>query len=297
MNYAVTIGTFDGVHRGHQVIIKKTLEIAKKNNLIPKAYIMKYPAIKYFGDFNGVILPSYKREEILQNYGFETEVFELPDVIHITHDAYLDFLIENGMKAIVCGKDFTFGKEKKGDVQYLLSQQHKKNFFVEILKDIKTSETRISSTFIRRALIAGNVDEANFLLGKNWTIEGPVYADRHVGFSLGFPTANINIRYKEEVLYPKYGVYLVKGGIKGSSHKYFGLMSIGLRPTFNEDIKNPKVEIYFLDYFGDLYDKIIEVEVLKFLREEIKFDSKQALINQMIRDEDNARRIINNLTR
>lgn len=295
MNYAVTIGTFDGVHRGHQVIIKKTIEIAQKNNLTPKAYIMKYPAIKYFGKFNGIILPSYKREEILQNYGFETEVFELPKVMDITHEEHLNFLIKNGMKTIICGKDFTFGKGKKGDVQYLISQQHKKNFFVEILNDIKTSETRISSTFIRRLLNSGNIEEANSLLGRNWTLEGPVYEDRHIGFNLGFPTANINIRYKEEVLYPKYGVYLVKGGVKGGTYKYYGLMNIGLRPTFNDALIEPKVEIYFLDYFGDLYDKIIEVEVLKFLREELKFNSKQELINQMIKDEDNARRIIQNL--
>ncbi|SHE28340.1 riboflavin kinase / FMN adenylyltransferase [Marinitoga hydrogenitolerans DSM 16785] len=294
MNYAVTIGTFDGVHKGHQVIIKKTLEIAKSNNLIPKAYIMKYPASKYFGNFSGVIIPSYKREEILMNYGFETEVFELPKVIHISHEEYLKFLLKNGMKAIICGEDFTFGKDRKGDISYLLAKQHKNNFFVEVLKDIKTSETRISSTFIRRALLAGNIDEANNLLGRIWTIEGPVYEDRHVGFSLGFPTANIDIRYKEEVIYPKYGVYLVKGGVKNNPHKYYGLMSVGLRPTFNENIKEPKVEIYFLDYFGDLYNKIIEVEVLKFLRDEIKFNSKKDLINQMIKDEDNARKIINN---
>ncbi|KLO24495.1 MULTISPECIES: riboflavin biosynthesis protein RibF [unclassified Marinitoga] len=295
MNYAVAIGTFDGVHKGHQVIIKKTLEIAQRNNLIPKAYIMKYPAIRYFGEFSGVILPSYKRQELLEKMGFETEVFDLLDVIHITHGEYLDFLLHNGMKAIVCGEDFTFGKDKKGNVSYLLSEQHKKNFLVEVLKDIKTSETRISSTFIRRTLINGKIEETNNLLGRNWSVEGPVYEDRHIGFSLGFPTANIDIRYKEEVIYPKYGVYLVKGGVKNTNRKFYGLMSVGLRPTFNENIKKPKVEIYFLDYFGDLYNKIIEVEVLHFLREERKFNSKQELINQMIKDEDNARRIINKL--
>ncbi|WGS64100.1 riboflavin biosynthesis protein RibF [Marinitoga aeolica] len=295
MNYAVTIGTFDGVHKGHQIILKKTLEVAKKNNLIPKAYIMKYPATKYFGNFKGVILPSYEREKIIQSMGFETEIFELPDVIHITHGEYLNFLVKEGMKAIVCGEDFTFGKERKGDVSYLLAEQHKNNYYVEVLKDIKTSETRISSTFIRRALLSGNIEEANNLLGRNWTLEGPVYEDRHIGFKLGFPTANINIRYKEEVIYPHYGVYLVKGGIKNSSYKYYGLMSVGLRPTFNEKITEPKVEIYFLDYFGDLYNKIVKIEVLKFLREEIKFNSKQELINQMIKDEDNARKIINKI--
>jgi riboflavin kinase/FMN adenylyltransferase len=295
MDYAVTIGTFDGVHKGHQIILKKTLEIAQKNNLKPKAYIMKYPATKYFGKFDGVILPSYKRQEIIEKMGFETEVFDLPEVIHITHEEYLDLLLNSGMKAIVCGEDFTFGKGKKGDVSYLLAMQHKKNFFIDILKDIKTSETRISSTFIRRLLTSGNIEEANNLLGRIWTLEGPVYEDRHIGFKLGFPTANINVNYKEEVLIPKYGVYLVKGGIKNSNYSYYGLMSIGLRPTFNEEIKNPKVEIYFLDYFGDLYNKIIEVEVLKFLRNEIKFDSEKELIKQMIKDEDNARKIINKI--
>ncbi|KAF2955749.1 riboflavin biosynthesis protein RibF [Marinitoga sp. 38H-ov] len=295
MNYAITIGTFDGVHKGHQIILKKTLDIAKKYSFIPKAYIMKYPATKYFGDFKGVILPSYKRAEILQKMGFETEIFDLPDVIHITHSEYLDYLLENGMKAIICGKDFTFGKGKKGDVSYLLSEKHKKNYIVEVLSDIKNSEIRISSTFIRRELLNGNIVQANKLLGRKWTLEGPVYEDRHIGFKLGFPTANIDIRYKEEVLFPKYGVYLVKGGVKGSNYKYYGLMSVGIRPTFNENKKEPKVEIYFLDFFGDLYNKIIEIEVLDFLREEIKFNSERDLIKQMVKDEDNARKLINKM--
>ncbi|AEX85974.1 riboflavin biosynthesis protein RibF [Marinitoga sp. 1135] len=293
MNYAVTIGTFDGVHKGHQVILKKTLDYAEKHQLKPKAYIMKYPALHHFSnDFVGLIYPSYKREEILQSMGFETEVFELPDVINITHGEYLDFLLNNGMKCIVCGEDFTFGKGKKGDINFLLAERHKKDFIVEIINDIKTSETRISSTFIRRSIQNGRIEEANKLLGRNWTLEGPVYEDRHVGFKLGFPTANIDIRYKEKIIYPKFGVYLVYGGVKNSPYKYFGLMSVGMRPTFNLDIKEPKVEIYFLDYFGDLYNKVIEVEVLKFMREEMKFSSEKELISQMIKDEDNARKLL-----
>ncbi|PNR97033.1 riboflavin biosynthesis protein RibF [Petrotoga sp. 9PWA.NaAc.5.4] len=290
--YALTIGVFDGVHKGHQYILRNLLEIAEQVKLEPLAIIFKYPAEKYLGGFEGLILPSWKRKEICEKMGIKVIVKDMQEIWGISHVDYLNNLLKKDVKAIVCGRDFTFGKDALGDVKYLKAASEKKGFIVKVLEDLKNQGDRISSSVIKRELKMGNISFVNNMLGRNWTLEGPVYEDRHVGFKLGFPTANIDVFYKEQILLPKFGVYLVKGYIKGREGSLWGLMNVGLRPTFFEDKKLPKVEVYFLDFFGDLYNEYITLEVLDFLREEKKFNNQQELIQAMEKDEDNARRII-----
>ncbi|BBE30983.1 riboflavin biosynthesis protein [Tepiditoga spiralis] len=295
--YALTIGTFDGIHRGHKYILKKTLQIAKENNLKPLAIMLKYPIGKYLNGFDGLILPSWERKRLIEEMGFEVKIIEMKDVWHINHEDYLNHLIDIGTKYIVCGEDFKFGKGAMGDVSYLLTSGVKKGLIVEVLHDLKEMGNRVSSTLIRKNLKKGNIKESNKLLEKNWTVEGTVYEDRHVGFSLGFPTANINIREKEDIIFPKYGVYLTKGYIDGYSRILWGLTSVGIRPTYFEEIKIPKTETYFLDFFGDLYGKHIKLEFIDFLRTEEKFNDQIELIRKISKDEDNARALIESLTK
>jgi riboflavin kinase/FMN adenylyltransferase len=130
------------------------------------------------------------------------------------------------------------------------------------------------------------------MLDRTWTLEGPVYEDRHIGQKLGFPTANIDIRYKEDIIFPKYGVYLVKGKIEGMKNQYWGLMNVGVRPTYYENKKIPKVEVYFLDFDYNIYNKYVKIEVIDYMREEVKFNNEKDLIKAMNIDLENAKKII-----
>ncbi|HNY38161.1 MAG TPA: riboflavin biosynthesis protein RibF [Petrotogaceae bacterium] len=290
--YALAIGTFDGIHKGHQYILHQTLKVAQENNLKPLVYMIRYPIDKYRGNFSGLILPSWRRKELVEDMGFEVEIFDMQDLWDITHIDYIDILLNKGVKHIVCGRDFTFGKGKLGNVDYILNQATPKGLGLTVLQDLKEYGSRVSSTLIRKALTDGDIDLANEMLTRSWSVEGRVYEDRHVGFKLGFPTANIDFREKEFVISPKYGVYLVKSSLPGYSRTFWGLMNVGLRPTYRENLNGPKVEVYFMDFFGDLYGKHLKVEVIKYLREEMMFGSEKDLISQMIKDEDTARKLV-----
>jgi len=290
--YALTIGIFDGVHKGHQYILKNTLQLANKLRFDPLVLMFRYPPEKYIGGFEGLILPSWRRKKICEDMGFKVQVKDLEEVWGLPHEQYLEELIKNNVKAIVCGEDFTFGKNALGNVEYLQAVSQSKGLVVKVLKDLKSQGNRYSSSSIKRQLKLGNIKEANEMLGRPWTLEGTVYEDRHVGFKLGFPTANINVWEKETILLPKFGVYIVKGYVKGRSGFLWGLMNVGLRPTFKEDKKVPKVEVYFLDFFGDLYGDYIVLEIIDFLRDEVKFQNEKELINAMVKDEDQARKSI-----
>lgn len=292
--YVATIGIFDGVHKGHQYILKNALELSQSLKLAPLIIMFKYPAEKYIGGFEGLILPSWRRKEICEKMGFKVLIKDLQEVWGVPHQEYLDNLIKMRVKGFVCGEDFTFGKDAHGNVDYLQTVGRNKGLVVKVLNDLKKYGNRVSSSAIKREIRLGNIPDANEMLGRPWTLEGMVYEDRHLGFKLGFPTANIDISEREEILLPKYGVYLVKGQIKGQSGTLWGLMNVGLRPTFEEEKKEPKVEVYFLDFFGDLYGNYVILDVLEFIREEVKFENEKQLIRAMEKDEDYARKIIQN---
>lgn len=289
--YVLTVGTFDGVHKGHNYILNNTLEEAKKDNLIPLVIMLRYPIGQYVNGFDGLILPSWKRKSLMEKMGFKVKIVDMEDVWKITHEEYLNDLINLGVKKIVCGEDFRFGRGALGDVSYLLTEGVKKGLKIKVLHDLKNNGKRISSTLIRKSLKKGLIEKANFMLNRHWTLEGPIYEDRHVGRDrLGFPTANMDIRYKEDILFPAYGVYISKSLL--NEKIVYGLTSVGIRPTYYEKKKEPKVETFYMDFDDNLYDQIIEIKILKFLRSEIKFNSEKDLILQMKKDEILARNII-----
>jgi riboflavin kinase/FMN adenylyltransferase len=290
--YSVAIGTFDGVHKGHKYILNKNIENAKINNLKPLAIMLRYPMSQYVNGFTGLIYPSWEREKFIKKLGMDVETIDMQNVWNITHHKYLEILKERGVKYIVCGEDFRFGRGAIGDTSFLLKHAHRYGMQVNILHDLKNKGDRISSTMIRNSIKKGNIELANNMLERTWTLEGPVYEDRHIGQKLGFPTANIDIRYKEDIIFPKYGVYLVKGEIEGMNNQYWGLMNVGVRPTYFENKKIPKVEVYFLDFDYNIYNKYVKIEVINYMREEVKFNNEKDLIKAMNKDLENAKKII-----
>jgi len=290
--YSVAIGTFDGVHKGHKYILNKNIENAKKNDLKPLAIMLRYPISQYLNGFKGLIYPSWEREKFIENLDTKVEIIDMENVWNITHFEYLEILKKRNVKSIVCGEDFKFGRGAMGDTSFLLKHSYDYNIKVNILHDLKNKGSRISSTMIRKAIKKGNIKLTNKMLEKTWTIEGPVYEDRHIGQKLGFPTANIDIRYKEDIIFPRYGVYLVKGKIQDMEKEYWGLMNVGVRPTYIENKKIPKVEIFFLDFDYDIYNKYVKIEILEFMRDEAKFNGEKELIDAMNEDLKNARDLI-----
>lgn len=290
--YSVAVGTFDGVHKGHKYILNKNIENAKKNNLKPLSIMLRYPISQYVNGFKGLIYPSWERKNFIKKLGIEVEIIDMENVWNITHYDYLEILKKRNVKSIVCGEDFKFGRGAVGNTSFLLKHANEYGINVNILHDLKNKGSRISSTMIRNAIKKGDIQLTNKMLEKTWTLEGPVYEDRHIGKKLGFPTANIDIRYKEDIIFPKYGVYLVKGKIESMDKKYWGLMNVGVRPTYFENKKIPKVEVFFLDFDQDIYNKHVKIEILDFMRDEVKFDDEKKLIEAMNKDLKNARELI-----
>ena len=180
-------------------------------------------------------------------------------------------------KAIVVGKDFKFGKNREGDVNFLINHFGSSN--VHVLDDYEVNDVKISSTLIKSSISEGKLNLANQYLGYNFKLTGKVVHGNRKGHEIGFPTANISIN--TNLVVPKYGVYEVKVLVNDEIHE--GIMNIGIRPTVSNELK-VSFETHILNFDEDIYDSVIEVELLSFIREEIKFENLQQLQSQILID-------------
>lgn len=280
----VTVGVFDGVHKGHQEILNSLKNLSKEYNASPEIYTIVFPMDYYTGNFDGLLISLEDRITLLEMYG-NVYTLNLHEIKDLSPYDFFDF-ISKDTKAIVVGQDFRFGKNAAGDIKLLENLSKEKNINLKVIDDLIIDGKRVSSTLIRKLLKEGNIQKVNYLLGRNYPIYGKVYKDKQLGRKLGFPTANI--RRSKELITPKFGVYLCK---VYTPKLHFGLMNIGLRPTV-EKTKSVKYEVYILDFNEDLYGKEIRVELLEYLREETTFESIDALIEQMKNDEKVARKLL-----
>lgn len=285
--YVTCIGNFDGVHLGHRRIMKRTVELAERLGVRSSAISIIYPWAYYFPNFPGIIYPVSQRIELILSTGIHKVITaNMAEIKHLEPREFVTGLIEQGVNGIVVGRDFTFGNGAKGNTALLEEMASEMGFFVDTVPDCMLDGRRISSSWIREALAKGEIRQANALLGKRYSIRGRVYRDQQLGSKMGFPTANIT-RGEERLVTPKSGVYIVKSNIEGK--ELFGLLNVGFRPTV-QVTEEVKYEVYYFDFYGDLYDKNIEIEFLEFIRPELKFDGLQLLIEQIKHDEKIARR-------
>ncbi len=289
----VTIGTFDGVHLGHKAILKRLVETAKKENLDsvvltffphPRMVLQQNVDIKLINTID-------ERTELLQNTGLDHLVIHpfTHAFSRLTALEYVRDILVNSLKAkkIIIGYDHRFGRNRNADIMDLREFGKTYNFEVEEISAKEIDEVAVSSTKIRKSLNEGSVETANAYLGYNFMVSGKVVKGRAIGRTLSYPTANLKVaeNYK---LVPKNGVYIVKSIIDGE--KLFGITSIGTNPTVGGTEKT--IETHFLNINKDLYDKEITLEFLKYIRNEIMFDSVEKLKQEIEKDEQFAKKFI-----
>ena len=291
----VTIGTFDGVHFGHQKIIERLVfeaKKAKKKSVLltffphPRMVLQKDASIELINTID-------ERASLLEKTGLDyliihpfSKAFSRTSAFEFVRDILVNQL---NISKLIIGYDHHFGKNREGNITQLTEYSHLYDFNVEEIPAQDIDDVSVSSTKIRKALHLGNLKTANNYLGYNFMLCGIVVNGKKLGEKIGYPTANINVK-EDYKLIPKTGVYIVKTKIQNKT--VFGMMNIGNRPTVNGN--HQTIEVHFFDFNKDLYGKKLTIELIYFLRDEKKFGSIDLLIHQLKKDERTARDYIKN---
>ncbi|MBR3864831.1 MAG: riboflavin biosynthesis protein RibF [Clostridia bacterium] len=276
------LGAFDSVHIGHKSLIKKAQELKAKYLADLCVFTFNNDHSVFASKFLGEVFTFEERLVRLENMVVD-EVCEAkmsPEFASLSPKEFLTQLIDNRhIRAFVCGKDFKFGKNAKGNVELLKEFCNKKNIDLFVC-DFVTDNlgNKIATTTIKEHLVNGEIISANNLLGDKYFISGKVVEGRRVGRTLGFPTANIE--FSPTKLRPKSGVYLTEVII--DNKKYGAITNVGSAPTFNQE--NCLIETHIKNFSGDLYEKKLTVYFCDYIRPIMKFSTKEELINQLNED-------------
>lgn len=288
-NLSVALGMFDGVHRGHQSIINRAVEIAQQTGGKSAVFTFRNHPLSVLApeSMPPQIGDTRLKEMLIERLGVDILVC-LPFTKELSRERPEDFLIQLqrylAPRHVVTGPNFTFGSKGKGTQRMLLRVGSDYGFEAELCSAIQEEGSPVSSTRIRRLLSEGRLTEANLFLGYPFTFVGYVIHGDRRGRTLGFPTANLAIP-DARVMLPN-GVYAAEAVAEGRTYR--ALANIGTNPTFPGC--NRRMEVNLQDYSGDLYDKLLEVRFLAQLREEKKFASVDELVHQMHRDKETAKK-------
>ena len=272
---AVCIGGFDGVHLGHQELLKFTKESSNTFQIITFDILPK----KYFNNEHKLLTTNNEKIELFKKYEPSNLVFiNFEHVLKFSPKTFCDML-KNNMKAksIYVGNDFKFGANREGDVNYLIKYFGENS--IHTIEDYDHNNEKISSTLIKSFLNDGQIEHANAALGYEYSLSGSVIKGDQRGSQIGFPTANINVDNNIQI--PKNGVYKVN--VYLNEILYEGIMNIGHKPTVSEDTRL-SLEVHIFDFNDDIYDADLTVYFNKFIRDEIKFSSIDELIQQISKD-------------
>jgi len=292
----VTIGTFDGVHLGHQKVILRLQEFAKKHDGETVIFTFHtHPRVITSPNENNLRLLTTLDEKIklFEKYGIDHLIIYTFDksFSELSYSEFVEkLLVEKiGTHCLVVGYDHKFGKNREGGFDYLKKCAEKFKFEIERLDALLVEEDSVSSTKIRNALQNGEIEKANHYLGYQFTLHGTVVEGKQLGRKLGFPTANIETSDKNKII-PGYGVYAVKVELNGAD--YNGMLNIGTRPTFNNNADNRSIEVNIFDFEGDIYGKEITLAFVGKIRDEQKFDNIEMLVYQLEKDKIEALKIM-----
>ncbi len=278
---ALAIGYFDGLHRGHQALFMKIKEYASNNQI--KSAVMTFapnPLVTLGKMKEERYLTSYQdRADILEEMGIDYLIIVefTKEVSCLSPEDFYDRILNCfDLRYIVCGFDFHFGYQGKGNGEILTKLAECP---VYIQDEVTDRNLKISTTRISDHLAGGYIEEVNLLLGRPYFISGKIIKGRQIGRTIGFPTANVD--YGHYVI-PKFGVYVTKIKVKGKTH--LGMCNIGFNPTFTS-LDKPSLEVNILDFDEDIYDEHATVYFYHMIRPEQKFDSAEGLIEQLKKDQ------------
>ena len=290
----VTIGTFDGLHQGHQKIFSRLINTSKDKNLSsvvltffphPRIILNKYNDIKMIDTLDEKIFH-------LDKIGIDSLIIHPfdKDFSLLTADQFIkDFLVEKiKIKHIIIGYDHRFGKGREASVTDLKNYSNDLDFTVEEIKAQEIEKITISSTKIRNSINQGDLKTTEKYLGRYFNLTGKVVKGDGLGKKINYPTANIFIEETYKII-PKDGVYLVETIIKDKLFK--GMMNIGHRPTIGTNVKS--IEVHLFNFNEDIYGQVISIKMISKIRDEKKFSSIQALKEQLVKDENYCLKLIN----
>ncbi len=282
----VSLGNFDGIHRGHQKLMKKNIEISKSQNFIPSVLLFKQNSKKTLKDEKEHLTSIDDKIEILSDLGIDTFcIIDFnEDFRSLSAKDFISKILYNSLNAkyIIIGEDYKFGKNASGDKETLKKYGDEFSYKTEVLEFELDDGKKISSRTIRDLIKEGKVEKAKEDLGRPYKIRGKVGHGYKRGRTLNFPTANLDLNFSYTI--PADGVYLTR--IKVLDNYHYGLTNIGSNPTFEN--KERKIETYILDFNKDIYGKNLSIEFLEFFRGDFKFNSKEELIEQMEKDKNMA---------
>ncbi|WP_339874301.1 bifunctional riboflavin kinase/FAD synthetase [Olleya marilimosa] len=288
-NTVLTIGTFDGVHIGHQKIIKRLVEVANNKGLQPSLLtFFPHPRMVLQKDANIKLINTISEKELLlKRFGITNLVVKkfTKDFSRLTAEAFVEDILVDQLKAkhVIIGYDHHFGRNRNANINDLRQFGEQFDFDVEEISMQDINDVAISSTKIRAALNDGDIKTANTYLGYNFMLTGTIIKGKGIGKTINYPTANLKIEETYKLI-PKQGVYIVQAIIDNVLE--FGMMNIGINPTVSGT--DQSIEIHFFNLNKSLYDKKLSVQLLHRLRDEQKFDSLDLLKKQLEIDNYNA---------
>ncbi|GAB6088185.1 bifunctional riboflavin kinase/FAD synthetase [Alkaliphilus crotonatoxidans] len=293
---AVALGNFDGLHIGHQKLIEALKEASTKYHLESCVYTFKNhtTTVTTRGKEPLQITSHEVKNRLFEDLGIETLVLAEfnEEIMNLSPEDFVKkILIESlNCKVAVVGFDYRFGSRAKGDVVLLKELGTKYGFSVCVIDPVTVENEKVSSTAVRKYILDGEIEKANQYLGRSFALYGKVIHGNGRGRNLGYPTANIMI--KPHLLIPREGVYATL--VKIEDKIFMGATCIGTNPTFQGE--HTSVETFIIDYQGSLYDQYIEVIFKKRLRDNIRFDRVEGLIQQMETDVENTKKYLHDKT-
>ncbi|MDR7869948.1 MAG: bifunctional riboflavin kinase/FAD synthetase [Tissierellaceae bacterium] len=280
---AIALGNFDGVHIGHKKLIMNMVDAAKDLNLKPSILLFENHTKSVTAGNAPMCLTSRPQKELLvKNLGVEI-IYNInfdENLMKLQPEEFVKYILVEKLntKLVVVGFDYRFGHKASGNVETLKNLANKYGFKVIVIEPIYVDDLLVSSTKIRELIMEGNLELVSSMLDRNYQVIGKVIPGKKIGRTLGFPTANLELI--DDYIIPKHGVYRTKTVMNEKT--YLSATSVGYNPTFEND--RVKIECHIIDFTEKIYDEIIYIEFIEFLRDELKFDSIEELIKQINND-------------
>ena len=293
-NAVLTIGTFDGVHKGHRVILREVVSHA--NSVNGESVLLTFephPRKLLFPDQPlGIITPLQEKLQLITNAGIN-HIVVVPftkEFSRLSAQEYIEYFMVSIFHphSIVIGYDHRFGHDRKGDMKMLEEYAPKCHYNLTEIPPQLIDDAAVSSTKIRHAITAGHMEDAAQMLGRNYSLIGTVMHGNKLGRTIGYPTANLQPLEPEQII-PANGIYAIQARRNGTG--YNGMLSVGFNPTVT-DKKELKIEANLFDFDSEIYGDVLELIFVKRLRDEVKFDSLDALTDQLHKDKEQTLKLL-----